>query len=210
VTAATVLDRLAAWAVGLVELLGGPGAGLAIALENLFPTVPSELVLPMAGFAASRGSLTLVEAIVWTTAGSVVGALVLYAAGRRLGPHRTRALLGRLPLVVESDLAQSEAWFARRGRRAVLIGRLIPVVRSFVSVPAGVQDMHLVTFVSLTAAGSLIWNTTLVLSGYLLGDRWYLVEAYGSVLSRGVLVAAAVTGVVFLVRRLRRRRARGG
>ena len=200
-----VLERLTTWAVRLMELLGAPGAGLAIALENIFPPLPSEVVLPLAGFTASRGTFTLVEVIAWTTAGSVGGAVLLYALGARLGSARLRTVAASLPLLEPTDLDRAEAWFARYGNLAVLVGRMVPVVRSLISVPAGAQRMPIVRFVALTTVGSLAWNTLLIVAGYLLGEQWELVERYVGALSRLVLVGAAVVLVVFAFRRWRRR-----
>jgi membrane protein DedA with SNARE-associated domain len=156
---------------GLVETLGGPGAGLAVALENLFPPIPSEVILPLAGFAAARGDLNLASAIVWTTLGSVVGALALYGLGALLGRDRVRAIAARLPLIRLSDVDRTEAWFARHGVKAVFFGRMIPIFRSLISVPAGVERMPIGTFLLYTMLGSLIWNTTFVMAGYLLGEN---------------------------------------
>ena len=143
---------VAGWAIDLMERLGAAGAGLAVALENLFPPLPSEVILPLAGFAAARGDLGLVAAIAFTTLGSVVGALMLYGVGAVLGRDRTRALAEKLPLVKLRDVDKAEDWFGRHGAKAVLIGRLVPVVRSLISVPAGVERMPIVLFLSLTAA----------------------------------------------------------
>ncbi|SCE31344.1 membrane protein DedA, SNARE-associated domain, partial [Streptomyces sp. SolWspMP-sol7th] len=173
---------LTGWATDLVERFGGPGAGAAIALENLFPPLPSEVVLPLTGFAAGRGVLTLASALFWTTLGSVVGALALYGIGVRLGRERLYALWARIPLVRVSDLERTEAWFSRHGTKAILFGRMIPVFRSLVSVPAGLTRMPLPTFTALTALGSLAWNSVLVCAGYLLGDR---VGAGGAVRGSG-------------------------
>jgi membrane protein DedA with SNARE-associated domain len=185
---------VAGWAIGLMEKLGAPGAGLAVALENLFPPLPSEVILPLAGFAASRGDLGLTSAIVFTTAGSIVGALALYGVGAGLGRDRTRAVAGRLPLVKVQDVDKAEDWFARHGPKAVLIGRLVPVVRSLISVPAGVERMPVPVFLMLTAVGSLMWNSLLILAGYQLGERWHLVES-----SVGVFQWAVVAGAVAAV-----------
>ncbi|MDT9685343.1 DedA family protein [Streptomyces sp. TRM76323] len=196
---------IAGWAVDLVETLGGPGAGLAIALENLFPPLPSEVILPLTGFAAGQGVLTLASALFWTTLGSVVGAVVLYWIGRMFGRERMHALWARLPLVKTSDLERTEAWFARHGTKAVFLGRMVPVFRSLISVPAGVERMPLPVFVALTTLGSLIWNSVLVLAGYWLGDRWTAVETYVGFFSKAVLVLAAVALVAYAVVRLRGR-----
>ena len=187
-------------AVALMERLGGPGAGLAVAAENLFPPIPSEVILPLAGFAASRGEFGLVSAVAWTTAGSVAGALALYALGAVLGRDRARALLVRLPLVRAGDVDRAEGWFERHGTAAVLAGRLVPVVRSLVSLPAGVARMPLGRFVACTALGSGVWNTTFVLAGYGLGRRWEQVEGVVGAYQKGVLgaAAAAMLGLVIL------------
>jgi membrane protein DedA with SNARE-associated domain len=200
------LDGIAGWVVDLMEALGAPGVGLAIALENLFPPLPSEVFLPLAGFAAARGDLSLVAAIVWTTLGSVVGALALYALGAALGRNRLRAIAHRMPLVDVTDIDKAEAWFARHGPKAVFFGRMVPLVRSMISVPAGVERMSLALFVALTTAGSLIWNSAFVLAGYLLGENWHVVEGYAGILSKVVLGAIALAVVVFVVRRIRRSR----
>lgn len=197
-----------AWAVDLMERLGAPGAGLAVALENLFPPVPSEVILPLAGFTASRGEMSLVAAIAWTTIGSVSGALLLYLAGAMLGPGRVRAIGARLPLVRVADIDRTEAWFDRHGTKAVFFGRMVPVFRSLISVPAGVTRMRLPVFVTLTALGSLIWNTTFVVAGYLLGESWWRVEEYTGLLQKAVLGLVAAAVVAFVATRLRRRWAR--
>ncbi|MER5498135.1 MULTISPECIES: DedA family protein [unclassified Streptomyces] len=191
---------VAGWAADLVDAMGGPGAGLAIALENLFPPLPSEVILPLTGFAAGRGVISLASALLWTTLGSVVGAVALYWLGMLFGRDRMHAIWARLPLVKASDLERTERWFARHGTKAVLLGRMVPIFRSLISVPAGVERMRLPLFVSLTAVGSLLWNTVLVMAGYWLGDRWDLVETYVGVLSKAVLVMvlAAVAGYVWL------------
>ena len=204
------LTGVAGFAVDTMERLGGPGAGLLIALENLFPPLPSELVLPLAGFAASRGQLSLTGALVWTTLGSVVGAVVLYLLGRVLGRERVRALWLRLPLVDARDFDRTEEWFARHGRKAVFLGRMLPLFRSLVSVPAGVDRMPPWQFLLLTAAGSAIWNTVFVLAGYLLGEEWHRVEPVVGWLQWVVVAAVAVLLGRFVVRRLRRRSLQAG
>ncbi|HEY8471504.1 MAG TPA: DedA family protein [Natronosporangium sp.] len=195
---------IAGWPVDLMETLGGPGAGLAIALENLFPPLPSEVILPLAGFTASQGELSLAGAIGWTTAGSVVGALALYLLGAWFGRDRVRALAARTPLVKLSDVERAEAWFGRHGGKAVLIGRFVPVVRSLISIPAGVERMPVWKFVGLTGLGSLLWNSLFILAGYQLGEHWFRVEAYVSAY-QGVMIGLAVLASAVVARRLVRR-----
>lgn len=185
-----------------MDTLGAPGAGLAIALENLFPPLPSEVILPLAGFAASTGQMSLLAALLWTTAGSVVGALALYGVGALLGRERTVAIAARLPLVKVSDIERTEAWFLRHGTKAVLFGRMIPVFRSLISVPAGVERMPLPVFLGLTTLGSAIWNTVFVLAGYALGENWQDVTGYVSAYSKVVLVGAVLAVLLFVGRRM--------
>lgn len=204
----TELTGVAAWAVEVMERLGGPGAGLVIALENIFPPLPSEVILPLAGFTASQGTFSLTGAVAWTTAGSVFGALLLYALGAVLGRERFRAAWGRLPLVNLDDLDRTEAWFARHGRKAVFFGRMVPIFRSLISVPAGIERMPLLVFTALTLAGSLIWNTLFVVAGYSLGENWHLVERYAGVFQKIVIVTVVVAVCWFVVQRVRSVRAR--
>ena len=197
---------VAGWATDLMERLGAPGAGLAVALENLFPPLPSEVILPLAGFAASRGDLGLLSAILFTTLGSVVGALALYGVGAGLGRDRTRAIAGKLPLVKVQDVDKAEEWFTRHGSKAVLIGRLVPVVRSLISVPAGVERMSVAVFLGLTAVGSLVWNSLLIVAGYQLGERWHVVESSVGIFQKLVIAGAVAAVVWFVVVKIRARR----
>lgn len=202
------ISQFADWTVGLMEVIGAPGAALAIALENLFPPLPSELILPMAGFTASRGSFTLLEALLWTTIGSIVGAYALYWIGRALGRQRTRRIFAWLPLVDLEDVDKVEAWFGRNGAKAVFFGRMIPIFRSLISIPAGITKMHQGKFLALTAAGSLIWNTVFVLAGFYLGENWHIVETYADVFQKIVIVAVVVLVVLWFVLKMRKRKHR--
>lgn len=202
------LTALVDGVVGLMNLIGAPGAGIAIALENLFPPLPSEVILPMAGLAAARGSFTLIEALAWTTAGSLIGALALYGLGAWLGLDRLRALVQRMPLLHVEDVDRTVAWFARHGAKAVLFGRMLPIFRSLISIPAGVTRMPLGRFTLLTLAGSFSWNAVFVLSGYLLGDQWHVVESYAGILQYVVIAAAVGAAAWFVIVRVRQLRAR--
>ncbi|MFB9316329.1 DedA family protein [Cryptosporangium minutisporangium] len=192
------LTGLSGWVVDVVELLGPFGVGLLVLLENLFPPVPSEIILPLAGYLAGTGRMDLVTVIIAATIGSLVGALALYGLGAWLGDARIRALLRRLPLMHESDLDRAQGWFDRHGGTAVLIGRIIPVVRSLVSIPAGVQRMPLWRFVLYTTLGSGVWNTIFVVLGYVLGSQWSTVGEYSDLLN-AVVIAAIVLAVVWFV-----------
>ncbi len=180
-----------------------------LVLENLFPPIPSEIVLPFAGALVADGGLAYLGAVLAATAGSVAGALILYAVGRYGG----RPLLyryNRVFRVTDAQLDRADAWFDRRGSLIVLLGRLVPTVRSVVSIPAGAAEMPIVRFVALTTLGSAIWNAALVGAGWALGSNWEeasaVVDRFKTVVI--VLVALAVAaGIVWLVRRRRARAA---
>jgi membrane protein DedA with SNARE-associated domain len=197
------LSSLADWAVSLMDVIGPAGAGLAIAMENLFPPLPSEVILPMAGLASSRGSFTLFEALFWTTAGSIVGAMLLYGLGAWLGVARLRSFAAKMPLLRPDDIDRTVAWFSRHGGKAVFFGRMIPIFRSLISIPAGITRMPLWRFALLTAAGSLIWNSIFVLSGFFLGESWHIVERYADILQYVVIAAAALAVAWFVYARIR-------
>jgi membrane protein DedA with SNARE-associated domain len=193
------------WVVLVMRTVGSPGVGLATALETVFPPVPSELVLPLAGYTASQGYYTVLAATAWATAGSLAGALVLYWLGAAWGLERICALADRIPLMHAQDVRRAVAWFGRHGRTAVFVGRLVPGVRSLISIPAGIDRMPLPTFVGYTLAGSLLWNGALIVSGYLLGSQWHVVEQWVGDASGFVYVVLAAAVVVFAARRLRHR-----
>ncbi len=197
---------LAGWAVDVMDSLGGVGAALVVGLDNLFPPIPSEIVLPLAGFSAAKGVFSLTEALIWTTVGSVVGAVVVYLAGMLLGRERTRNLVAKIPLVRVSDFDRTEQWFARHGAKAVFFGRMIPLFRSFISLPAGVERMNFAKFLVLTTLGSLIWNTVFVVAGYLLGANWYLVDEYAGLFQKAVIAAVVLATGWFVISRLRDRK----
>lgn len=199
------MDAVLDWVVELMRALGAPGVGVATAVETVFPPVPSELVLPLAGYTASQGHYGVVAAIVWATAGSLLGAVVLYALGAAWGQERICATAERIPLLGADDVERAIAWFGRHGRAAILLGRLVPGVRSFISIPAGIDRMPMWQFCTYTTLGSLIWNAALILAGYELGQQWDHVA--GVVDRAGVVVWILLGGALawFVVRRLRAR-----
>ncbi|OEU88596.1 hypothetical protein DB35_16050 [Streptomyces abyssalis] len=186
-------ERNASWTADLIDTWGGPGAGWTIALENPFTPLPSEVTLPLSGFALKQGALTPGSVLLWTTLGSIVRAGVLYGIGRLFGRDRLHAVWAKLPLVKARQLVRIEEWFARHRTEAVLLGHIVPIGRTLVSVPAGVERMPLRVFLVLTTLGSLVWNSALILAGHQLGEKWTLVEGYVQILSVTVLIAVAVT-----------------
>lgn len=192
------LTGMVGWVTDVIASLGPVGVGLLVALENLFPPIPSEAVLPFAGFVAGRDGVGPWIMVLAATVGSVVGAAALYELGRGIGLDRTRALLVRLPLVQADEVDRTISWFHDHGRWSVLLGRLIPLIRSLVSLPAGADGMPRSTFLLLTTIGSAVWNTLWIWGGYLLGSRWEQAGTYSTVMNVGLVVAVAAVVVHFV------------
>ena len=198
---------LVGWVLDVIEALGAVGVGLLVALESVFPPIPSEVVLPLAGFLAGQGRMGFGAVVAFATAGSLLGALVLYRLGTVLGTDRLERLADRLPLMDARDVQRADAWMVRHGSWAVLLGRMVPGVRSLVSIPAGVQRMPLWRFVLLTTVGSAVWNVLFVSLGFLLGEQWTQVGEYSDLLNYLVVGAVVLVLGVIAGRRVHRHRA---
>jgi membrane protein DedA with SNARE-associated domain len=193
-----VSESLAAWVADVIQASGYLGVALLMFAENLFPPIPSEVILPLAGFLVNQGELRFVPALVVATVGSLAGALVLYALGRWGG--RTLVLrYGRLLRVRETDLDRADAWFDRYGEAVVLLGRMVPGVRSLVSIPAGLSEMPVKRFVVLTVLGSGAWNTLLIGVGWQLGENWSRLSGVLGSVSNAVLAILAVATIVLVM-----------
>ena len=174
-----MLDGLIDWVTRIVETVGYGGVAGLVALENLFPPIPSEVVLPLAGFVAGRGDASLWGMVLAATIGSIIGAFLLYGISAGVGPVRLRRFVVRFGGwfgLDEDDLDKSEEWFDNRANLAVLLCRCVPLMRSLVSIPAGFRRMPLGPFTLYTLIGSLVWNIGLVGGGYLLGEQWEQLE----------------------------------
>ena len=196
----------------IVDRLGEIGIGLLIFLENIIPPVPSEVILPLAGFRARTGALNVWLAWPAATLGSVLGAVVLYGVGRWLGYDRLHALAGKrwFILTSQNDLDRGERVFERHGGKMVLLGRCVPLIRSVVSIPAGIAKMPLPRFLTLTAIGSGVWNAIFIGLGWVLGENWGRVQGWLGPVSY-VVLGLVVVGLVWLaVRKLRSRSGRVG
>lgn len=211
-----LLNAITEWVRDVVEAAHYPGVAGMIALENIFPPIPSELVLPLGGFLAARGDfpgppvIAVPLTIVAATVGSLIGALVLYAFGAIVSEARVRTFLrkyGRWLLLSEDDYNRAERWFTDHGTQAVFIGRCIPGIRSIISIPAGVERMAMPQFLLYTALGSAIWNTALISAGAALGDQWERASNYVDVATYAVIAIVAAAVVWFVVKRMRERRA---
>ncbi len=221
-----MLGDLANWVQDVINQFGYFGVALLVVIENVFPPIPSEIVLPFAGFVAQQSAsavnatadaaqsdTTVVGMMIAATVGSVVGALILYFVSAAIGPERLRGFVERFGKwfgVKSSDLVRAEEWFDRRSVVAVLVGRCVPLIRSIVSIPAGFRRMKLTSFVVLTAIGSAVWNIALIGAGAVLGDQWERVGEYVGVFQWLVIAAVVVLLVRFVVSRLKKRRTQNG
>ncbi|MGH8914550.1 MAG: DedA family protein [Acidimicrobiia bacterium] len=206
-----MLDGLVDWATSVVQTLGYGGVAFLVALENLFPPIPSEVVLPLAGFVAAGDDASLVGMMIAATIGSMVGAFVLYGVAAAIGPIRLRALVtryGRWFGLDEGDLDKTEEWFDRRANLAVLLCRCVPLMRSLISIPAGFRRMPLGSFTLFTLVGSVVWNVLLVGAGYLLGEQWHEVEAPLELFQKLVIAVIVIAVAWFTWRRIVRPRLR--
>ena len=216
-----MLGDLANWVQDVINQFGYFGVALLVVIENVFPPIPSEIVLPFAGFVAQQGAgaanavadaaqsdTTVIGMMIAATIGSVVGALILYFVSAAIGPERLRAFVERFGKwfgVKSADLVRAEAWFDRRSTAAVLVGRCVPLIRSIVSIPAGFRRMKLTSFVVLTAIGSAVWNIALIGAGAVLGDQWERVGEYVGIFQWLVIGAILVLLVRFVVSRVKNR-----
>ena len=209
-----MLGDLATWVQDVINQFGYFGVALLVIIENVFPPIPSEIVLPFAGFVAQQGSsaaqsdTSVIGMMIAATIGSVVGALILYFVSAAIGPDRLRAFVekfGKWFGVKSSDLVRAEAWFDRRSFVSVLVGRCVPLIRSIVSIPAGFRRMKLSSFVVLTAIGSAVWNIALIGAGAVLKDQWDVVGDYVGVFQWVVVVAIIVVLAKFVLSRVKRR-----
>jgi membrane protein DedA with SNARE-associated domain len=192
------------WIEYLIEAFGALGVALLMTLENLFPPIPSEFILPFAGFLVGRGELGFLPALVASTAGSLSGALVLYALGR-WGGRNLILRYGRFLRVKEADLDRAEGWFDKYDQWVVLFGRMVPGVRSVVSIPAGMLRTPFLQFVLLTTAGSAAWNALLLGAGWYLGENWQQIQGIVGSVSNFVLILVAVALVCAAIWWWRRR-----
>jgi membrane protein DedA with SNARE-associated domain len=172
------------------------GVFALMALENIFPPIPSEMIMPLAGFSAARGDMNVVGVLIAGTAGSILGTLPWYYAGKLLGKERLKRLAnrhGRWLTVSADDIEKALTTFHRHGRKAVFFGRLVPAIRTLISVPAGIADMHILQFLTYSIAGSVIWTGLLTAAGFMLEAQYTLVAEYVDPVSKaivGLIVAA--------------------
>ena len=188
----------------IMNQFGYPGIGLLILVETVFPPIPSEVILTFGGFLTTCTNLTITGVIASSTVASLAGAWLLYGLGRLLNPARIRSLFsGKLAKRLgfqEKEVGDTFGWFEKKGEKAVFFGRCIPIIRSLISIPAGMAGMKAGRFTVYTLAGSLIWDTMLVLIGAMAGESWEIIMEYTDAWSALVKIGAATAGAVALMR----------
>ncbi|TSB47650.1 DedA family protein [Alkalicoccobacillus porphyridii] len=197
------------WIQSFMEQYGYFGIFLMITLENLFPPIPSEVILTFGGFMTTTTDMSVSGVIIASTAGSVFGAICLYGAGFLLGVSRLERLVdtyGRILRIKRTDLHKADAWFNHYGMWTVFFGRMVPLIRSLISIPAGIAKMPFILFLLCTALGTAIWNTVLVILGARLGESWEDVLAYMSVYSNAVYAVIAIVVILLIIFFFRKRR----
>ncbi|MCR2806142.1 DedA family protein [Paenibacillus soyae] len=198
------------WITEFMEQFGYLGILLLIALENLFPPIPSEVILTFGGFMTTYTSLTPLGVIVVATLGSLIGAIILFYIGRLLGVERLEKIVdrwGRLLRVKKEDIRKADAWFDKYGYWAVFLCRMVPLIRSLISLPAGMSGMKLVPFLFFTTIGTLIWNTILVFVGAAVGDNWEQIVEFMDVYSNiayALIALVAIAVIILYIRRARK------
>ncbi|NUT72663.1 DedA family protein [Pseudarthrobacter sp. C4D7] len=200
------LTGIVGFAARSIDALGEWGVGAFTLAETVVPPIPSEVILPLAGYLAKQGSLNLLLVFATSTLGAYLGALLLYLLGAKLGLERSIRGLSKLPLVDREDFEHAAGWFRRHGRSSIFFGRLLPGIRSLISLPAGAAAMPLGTFTLFTLAGSGLWNGALIGLGYLLGTQYKLIEEYSRFLNYAVYGALAIALVLLIIRRTKRAR----
>lgn len=196
------------WVIHVMDGAGALGVFAMLFLENIFPPIPSEVVLPLAGVAAGRGAMSFWAVLLAALVANVVGAWVLYLVGYVFGAERVRWLCGKVPLLEVEDFDKSAAWFEKHGWKGIFFGRMVPGIRAIISVPAGVYRMNWLSFTLLTAVGSTIWNSLFIILGYKLGENWKVIEPYTNLISKIIYVVVILLLVWFVVHRLVRNRRR--
>lgn len=199
------------WITNTIQSLGYFGIGLLMFLENLFPPIPSELIMPLAGFTASQGKMALVPAIAAGVIGTVLGALPWFYLGQLLGEDRIKAwitLYGAWIGISTKEIDKSQQWFYRHGNKAVFFGRFIPGIRTLISLPAGFSNMPMPQFLIYSTLGTLGWTMLLTFAGYFLGQNYTLVDEYLGPVSKIVLGLLVLAFGLWLLRHRRQRQRR--
>lgn len=194
---------MADWVIGMIEQFGYLGIVLLMLAENLFPPLPSELIMPFAGFLAARGDLNPVLVVAAGAFGSLLGAFPWYYAGRKLGVDRLKSLArrhGRWVAVTPEEIDRGKELFDRHGPLVLVLGRLVPALRTVIALPAGLARLHPVPFALWTLLGSMLWSGVLTLAGFLLESQYERLSKWLNPVSTGIFVVIAIVYLVRVVR----------
>ena len=203
----TILDAIKIWAESVISTMGYPGLVLVMFLENIFPPIPSEVVLPLAGNLTNIGRFTMFGVIFWGMIGALIGALVFYYLGKWFSEERLRRLIeeyGKWALLDVNDFDRAVAFFDKHGQITIFFGRMVPIVRSLISIPAGLAEMNLPVFCFYTILGTSLWNAVLAIAGRILGKEWPLVVEWVGIYQNVMLVLVFAAVALFLFARVRR------
>ena len=198
------MDKMSEWVLGIMAKFGYFGIIFAMFAENVFPPIPSEVIMPAAGFAASKGDMSIVLVILTGTLGAVLGALPLYYLGHKFDEPRLVEFTekyGKYVFIKPTDITDANAWFDKHGKMAVFFGRMVPGVRSLISIPAGMNKMALLPFLALTALGASIWTAILALAGYYLGQNYDAVAGILAPYSKAIGISILFVIVGLLIKR---------
>ena len=198
------MHQMSEWVLAIMVKFGYLGIVFAMFAENVFPPIPSELIMPAAGFSAARGDLNILLIIVAGTFGSVLGALPLYYLGTLFNKERLMVFTeryGKYVFIKSEDVSLSNAWFDKHGKKVVFFGRMVPGIRSLISIPAGMNKMPMASFLVLTALGSSIWTTILALAGFYLGKNYEVITTMLAPYSKVFLLLAIVIIIVWFIKR---------
>ncbi len=190
------------WITEVMNTYGYFGILLLIALENIFPPIPSEVILTFGGFMTTTSNMSIIGVIIFSTIGSLVGAVALYGIGLLIDVNRLEKIVdkwGHILRLTSKDIDKANAWFHKFGVWAVFFGRLVPLVRSLISIPAGMAHMNFGVFLLFTTVGSLIWNSVLVYVGAAVGASWSTIVGYMNTYSNVVLLLLIVLFVLFII-----------
>lgn len=200
-----------AWITDIMEQFGYVGIFLMMALENIFPPIPSEIVLPFGGFLTTNSDLTVLGVLITSTCGSILGAIILYGIGRIIDVSRLERIVdrwGHIIRIKRTDIQKADSWFERHGYWTVLFCRMIPLVRSLISLPAGMARMNMTLFLLFTLIGTLIWNMILIIVGVVLGENWEeiigFMDVYSTIAYGLIGIGIVIFVVMFVRKRIRR------
>ncbi|WP_330203249.1 DedA family protein [Cyanobacterium sp. Dongsha4] len=192
------------WIINTMNSLGYVGIALLMFSENLFPPIPSELIMPLAGFSISQGQMELIPAIASGTIGTILGAFPWYYLGRIMDESKLEKLAnkyGKWIFVSGGDIQKANKWFNKYGHIAVLVGRLVPGVRTLISLPAGINNMKINSFIIYSTVGTLIWISLLTSAGYILGENYTLIEKYIAPISKIALLSIVFLFVIWVIKK---------